>query len=92
MSHSGTIATLLAPDGRIVAQASAFGVPSATGLPLEQERRAGALERLARAMVAALCHPELAAVVPQRTAEQLLECLCTRQGYQVEIADVEADG
>lgn len=76
----------------MVAQASAFGAPSATGLPLEQERRAGALERLGRAMVAALCHPDLAVVVPQRTAAQLLECLCTRQGYQVEITDVEADG
>jgi hypothetical protein len=43
-------------------------------------------------MVAALCHPDLAAVVPQRTAEQLLERLCTRQGYEVEITDVEASG
>lgn len=82
---SGMVAILTRGDGVVMATAADFDPISPGYSTAQNAQKQRAQEALARNFVREFCGPDIAEVMPLRTAERLVDDLCRVKGYRVTI-------
>jgi hypothetical protein len=84
----GVVAVMVGPDGREVCSVSHFGLDKPGGFELLEAQKHYAKVFLNGAVIRAMCSDDIAAVVRDYDAEQIVRALCEKKGYKVHMISI----
>ena len=84
----GVVAIMVGPDGRAVCSVSHFGLDKPGGFKLLEAQEHYARTFLNHAVMRAMVSDDIAAVIQDYDANQIIRDLCEKKGYKVHIISV----